>query len=1266
MLPYRFSYVSLCASLTNGIIGSAVFFSTSIIPYSTAMNTSSPPKKSKPKPLISRYFRKLVRTVMFVSVALLAFGLGMMTMVYVEVWYGDHSKLEKTTILTLIEEESTLYYLDEKTQIGSLFDQNHRRYISIKDIPAHMQNAIIAAEDKNFYAHYGIDVTAIIKAFIDGVKRGFRFRRGGSTITQQTVKNIMQDWKPTFARKFREMIKAFQMEKLYNKKQILEFYLNQFHVAGNGSGISIAAKYYFNKAVMDLNLIEAAFIAGSLKSPSKYNPFMKRTKDAYNKAIRDGFGRKNYVLKRMFEQGWITRDEYDSAKTAVIPFEKGTFSTSEVTLLKLIKEQLAQKEVLDALGLSHPKELHTAGFKVFTTIDATLQKTAQRVTRRNLARLETILAGHQAEKEDDYKDLKRLAEGDFVFARITHITKDHLNTFSLELSLGLPTATIPNNSLRRYAKLLNLTEAHEQGYIYHLGKLMNSMKVGDIVFMEVKKYDKKNHRAVGELYRHPTIDGGAIALDKGKVRAVISGFDTLGFNRATQAKRQPGSVFKIPTLLAALQLGWTVLDRVHNQRQIFSYQGEKYYPRPDHKIRFSHPSLLWSGIMSENLAFIHLANHLLAKLSMDHFQKLLKHLDLAPRPKESSANYHYRVSRAVGVGLDTRGIKKQLLKNITSELLPDLIFSENTQLHDVISTLWWGDGYIEEVQKLYRQDLERYSLKELQRRISLTRNNFTRYQKLKDMFIQDWQTLELASQQYGVDAVFYGEEYQEILERFYIIEESQRTKLAYNFLLEEEEYDEEDNESFGEELTTYLQRQMALKKITLESGALPESPEEQEQLLSQEFERITTEWPSVEFSVMIPSARSLNQEDLYAIFESPHKKKAYFAENIYLDGNFPLHMIDYIEKTIPKNLADIKNNTEKYSLNQYFHHHDFRIGLGLYYLTRLIKILGAQSRINPVLSTPLGTNSVSAAEVAKIFQTFAQGNLYRFFEKGPHNQLSFIERIENRYGEVIYTPNPRITPVIDPIIVHQLNTVMRKVITHGTGRRAHGELYIDVAKHQTSSPGRYKIRIPSFGKTGSTNDFTTSYFAGFVPYPKDKGQDLNLNNFYTLATYVGYDTPREMKKGRISIYGGTGALPLWTDFFKETMKEKDYESYLDAFDIDIISKKEWNEELSQKHWESIRVDLPRGLVLGKFSDKYIEDYKPTNLSVTGEEFQDIHRISRSIKGKILVPKPFSQKNPIPRMFDPLTEQTIADMGFYYPEEPQESSSRSNIPKSHTP
>jgi membrane peptidoglycan carboxypeptidase len=169
-------------------------------------------------------------------------GLGVLSVILYQVFWGEDNNLKKSVIMAKINEESVIYFQDEITPIGSFFENAHRRYVPIDEIPEVMLQALVAGEDKNFYDHKGIDPMAIFRAFVEGVKLG-RFRQGGSTLTQQTVKNIINRWDPTFQRKFKEWIAAIQLERMYSKREILEFYLNQFHVAQNGNGIGIDMDY---------------------------------------------------------------------------------------------------------------------------------------------------------------------------------------------------------------------------------------------------------------------------------------------------------------------------------------------------------------------------------------------------------------------------------------------------------------------------------------------------------------------------------------------------------------------------------------------------------------------------------------------------------------------------------------------------------------------------------------------------------------------------------------------------------------------------------------------------------------------------------------------------------------------------------------------------------------------------------------------------------------------------------------------------------------
>ena len=1059
-------------------------------------------------------------------------AIGGVSYIFWQVKHGDVSQLKKTTILSMFQEETSIFYNDGKTRLGSIFESTHRRYVPIDEIPPHMINALIAVEDKNFYHHYGVDPFAIGSAFFEGLSNRGQFRRGGSTLTQQTVKNIINDWEPSFARKFREMIRAIQLERIYDKRQILEFYMNQFHVVGNGNGIEIAARYYFDKNVKDLTLNEAAFIAGSVKGPGKYNPFIKYSKEDKEQAREYANERKNYVLTQMYEQKMIRREEYLDTTNTPVPFKKGEFRTAEVSLVDLVQSQLSKREILSSLGISNLDDISISGLKVFTTLDADMQKAAQLAMRRNLSRLETILTGFEPERKANYKILRDIKVNEFYYGKVTEIQNKGKNDTDIKITFGGgPHGTIPSESLIRYAKNLNLVDG--RGYEYYLQQLLGKLEIGEILYVEVMSLNRDNGEAVLELHKRPEVSGGLIALDKGEVRAIVSGFDTLGYNRAITAKRQAGSSFKTEVFFGALQLGWSILDKLDNSRQIFPYQGRYYFPRPDHISPYDSTSMIWAGVMSENLASVHLTDHLLDKLNFDQFKQLLSSMGLQPNAGEAPRDYHYRVAKETGVSLDDEGIEQFQLGNAINDLIPDLVFSGDDTLLKRLKKLWWGSGHVEEALRIYSQE-EDYTVKEKKIRQDLLVNNMKRLDNLNKKMLEDFKTLQALLEGSSLQGLFENSSVRNILSNIRVLGEGSNMRLTYFVRL----------------------------------------PDETKLPSTDNFPLINTFGKMVEISHLEVFLKEQNFTQL--------------AENVLLDGEIPSFIITRIKELTSKHFEEVKakQNEDPYRLYSYFQHHDFRIGLGLKYLVNLARASGVQSHLEPVLSFPLGANDVTAGEVARLYQTFTSGKVYRFYQEGVDNQLSYITHIEDRFGNVLYKTERKENQLVDGSLAQQTREILRRVITHGTGRRARGELYVNAGDKQ--------IRVPAFGKTGTTNDFKTSYFAGFMPYPTEKGKPLNPENSITVATYVGYDMNKIMTKGSQRIHGSTGALPAWTAFLKEVISIKKYADYLDP-----VIQNEWP-LLRPTNTSSFLVQLPSGSILRSGADS--ETYKTTNYSVTGEEF----------------------------------------------------------------
>ena len=333
----------------------------------------------------------------------------------------------------------------------------------------------------------------------------------------------------------------------------------------------------------------------------------------------------------MYEQGWLTAEELKEAWKKSVPFNKGKFRTQEVALVSLVRGQFDKPEILEALNMDSIHELNHAGLKIFTTLDYNLQNKAQLDMRMNLSRLEEILTGFNVEQPSKFKPQRSLEEKQFYYGKITKIIKG--KTPEIYIDFGLPKGIIDTKAIERAARIYALSTY--KGYKYHMKEILSKIKEGDILFVQVTEYDPETLTAKLDLRKKPQINGGLMAVNEGEVRSVVAGFEAKGFNRAMFATRQPGSVFKPVVFFAALQLGWTILDRIDNERRVFPFQGTYYFPRPDHKSPYSDVSMLWAGVKSENLATIALTSELVDKLNFEEFKTLLGTMDLLPKEDEN-------------------------------------------------------------------------------------------------------------------------------------------------------------------------------------------------------------------------------------------------------------------------------------------------------------------------------------------------------------------------------------------------------------------------------------------------------------------------------------------------------------------------------------------------------------------------------------------------------------------------------------------------------
>ncbi|MCJ7596113.1 MAG: penicillin-binding protein, partial [Desulfobacterales bacterium] len=374
------------------------------------------------KPVSKRKLRILFFAFLFFCISITA----AIFMIYIQVSREAGDRIDRGIIDSIIFSESPVYYDDGKSVMGVFFDKTHRKYIHYEDIPPYFIKALIATEDRNYFNHPGFDPKAVLRALFANIKRG-KIVQGGSTITQQTAKNIFKRERRSFKTKIKELVQALLLERKYTKEDILEMYVNQFFVTGFGRGLRIAAQYFFDKEAEDLDLVEAAFIAGSVKSPNRYNPFTKKSDAERGEARRLSKLRKDFVLANMFKMNFIAEDQYLKAKAREVPFNEGRVTYALNVILDYVREQLESdffRAVLEREGVDN---ISTSGIKIYTSVNKEIQEGALNSIRRHLPLLDVKLTGYgsapmkQGESRSPENDLKK-QEGTLPFlCRITHI-----------------------------------------------------------------------------------------------------------------------------------------------------------------------------------------------------------------------------------------------------------------------------------------------------------------------------------------------------------------------------------------------------------------------------------------------------------------------------------------------------------------------------------------------------------------------------------------------------------------------------------------------------------------------------------------------------------------------------------------------------------------------------------------------------------------------------------------------------------------------------
>ncbi len=662
--------------------------------------------------------RSFIKTLLLLLLVLVLGAVGFLVHEYRQVTREAGARIERGAIDRVIASESPVLFDDGRTAIGVFFEQTHRRYVPYKQIPKVFVKALIAAEDRSFFEHPGFDLKAIARALIANFRSG-KVVQGGSTITQQTAKNVFQREKRTYRTKLKELIQAFLLERSYRKEEILEMYVNQFFVTGYGKGVGVAARYFFDKPVEELDLVEAAFIAGSLKAPSRYNPFIQKTAPEQLEARVRAKQRKDYVLGNMLELHLIAADEYQAARDQEVPFSHGRISYDLNVILDYVREQLETdyfQKVLEAEGIDN---IATSGIRIHTSVNREIQQAALRSLQDRLAGLDVRLAGLQGVRRPaaapDFEGTGA-SGGDPFLARLTHLDPKEAEAHLL-VSWDQGEGAVDFDGLQTVGEAwLQWKEGRYARFgARHVAGFLENFAPGDLVAVRLLVPSQPDTPARLQLTALPDLQGGVAVLHQGLVKALVGGFRNRHFNRAADARRQLGSVFKPLLFAAALKLKWNTLDALPNVHDVYTFENTTYLPRPDHPPATDAVSLAWAGTKSENLACVWLLYHLSDPLTLGEFRELVDLVGLGRRPEESYEAYRSRIRDFHGVVVDDKALRAAAFELAKKEIESDLIFSGNEAALTTLSRLHFSlDPERMKPELPEQQDIRRFSFGRLQ------------------------------------------------------------------------------------------------------------------------------------------------------------------------------------------------------------------------------------------------------------------------------------------------------------------------------------------------------------------------------------------------------------------------------------------------------------------------------------------------------------------------------------------------------------------------
>ena len=424
------------------------------------------------------------------------------------------------------------------------FGEERRSFVRIQEVPELMKKAILAAEDERFYQHSGVDALGVLRAALSNLLGGGK-KQGASTITQQVAKNFFLSSEKTYSRKIYEALLSFKIENNLSKDQIFELYINQIYLGQRAYGFGAASHIYYGKPLKDISVAEAAMLAGLPKAPSAFNPVVNPKRANL---------RKQYVLRRMHELGFIDAKQYEEAlkQALVVKRETNDYAVHAEFVAEMARQMTAER---------FPEDVYTRGLRVYTTILKNDQEAAYSSLRRGVLDYDRRHGYRGAEAYVEMSDIK--SEQDEA---LDELLQDFSDAADLRPAIVLQADTKQIRAYRRGGEIVTISGDG----LKFAARMMDDkappnkrLRRGAII--RVQPDDKNNWRIV----QMPEVEAAFISADpqNGAIRSLVGGFDfgRNKFNHTTQAWRQPGSSFKPFIYSGSLEKGFTPASIINDE-----------------------------------------------------------------------------------------------------------------------------------------------------------------------------------------------------------------------------------------------------------------------------------------------------------------------------------------------------------------------------------------------------------------------------------------------------------------------------------------------------------------------------------------------------------------------------------------------------------------------------------------------------------------------------------------------------------------------------